>query len=196
MTIGPDFETVLAGAQAGAEWAFGIIYRDLNKRVIRYLSVYAPSAAEDLAADTWMAVARRLGSFNGGEDAFRAWLFTIARRQLIQHWRSSSRRPTTVFAPGTMPDRTGPDDPEAAGVANLTARDAVAAIGAALPPDQADVVLLRLVADLDVDQVAQLLGKRPGTVRALQHKALRRLAQKISTQSLTDWATSAIDRAR
>jgi RNA polymerase sigma-70 factor (ECF subfamily) len=77
------------------------------------------------------------------------------------------------------------DDPEAAGVAAVSAQAAAAAISAALTPDQADVILLRLLAGLDVDQVARILGKRPGTVRVLQHKALRRLAGTFSIEALT-----------
>ena len=84
-----------------------------------------------------------------------------------------------------MPDGAASDDPEAAGVAAVSAQEAAAAISAALTPDQADVILLRLLAGLDVDQVARILGKRPGTVRVLQHKALRRLAGTFSIEALT-----------
>jgi RNA polymerase sigma-70 factor (ECF subfamily) len=54
-----------------------------------------------------------------------------------------------------------------------------------LTPDQADVVLLRVLVGLDVEQVANVLGKRPATVRVLQHKALRRLAAHFSVEALT-----------
>jgi RNA polymerase sigma-70 factor (ECF subfamily) len=185
MTIGPEFDRVLASAQEGAEWAFAALYRDVNPPLLRYLRVKALSEAEDLAAETWMAVARQLHSFSGGEGAFRGWLFTIARRRTIQHWRDVGRRPVVVMSPETMPDGAASDDPEAAGVAAVSAQAAAAAISAALTPDQADVILLRLLAGLDVDQVARILGKRPGTVRVLQHKALRRLAGTFSIEALT-----------
>ena len=67
----------------------------------------------------------------------------------------------------------------------VSAEEAAAAIAAVLTPDQADVVLLRVLAGLDVDQVAQILRKRPGTVRVLQHKALRRLAGRFSLEGVT-----------
>jgi RNA polymerase sigma-70 factor (ECF subfamily) len=186
MTIGPDFDSVLAGAQAGAEWAFALLYRDLNPRLLRYLGAHAPSVAEDLTADTWLAAARQLAGFEGGEGDFRAWLFTIAYRQLVQHWRQTTRRRTDPVGPESFPELAAPDDPEAAGVSAMSARDAAAALAAALPPDQAQVILLRVVAGLDVDQVATLLGKRAGTVRVLQHKAIRRLAEKFSLELLTE----------
>jgi RNA polymerase sigma-70 factor, ECF subfamily len=185
MTIGPDFESVLSAAQAGAEWAFTTIYRDVNPPLLRYLGAQASTAADDVASETWLAVARQLKSFAGGEGAFRGWLFTIARRRLIQHWRDAGRRPVTPVAPDTLAERAAPDDPEAASLAVVSAREAAAAIAAALSPDQADVVLLRVLAGLDVDQVAEILGKRPGTVRVLQHKALRRLAERFSIEALT-----------
>lgn len=186
MTIGPDFERVLGDAQAGAEWAFAALYRDINPHLLRYLAAQGPAAAaEDVAAETWLAVARGLAAFTGDEGAFRGWLFTIARRRLIQHWRDAGRRPATSISPELLAERAAPDDPEAAGVAALSAQEAAAAIAAALPRDQADVVLLRVLVGLDVSQVAAILGKRPGTVRVLQHKALRRLAGRFSVDALT-----------
>jgi RNA polymerase sigma-70 factor (ECF subfamily) len=186
MTISPDFDSVLAAAQAGAEWAFTLLYRDLNPRLLRYLGAQSPSIAEDIAADTWLAAARRLTAFEGSEVDFRAWLFTIAYRQLVQHWRKAARRRTDPVGPESFPERAAPDDPEAAGVSAMSAREAAAALAAALPPDQAQVVLLRVVAGLDVDHVASLLGKRAGTVRVLQHKAVRRLAERFSLELLTE----------
>jgi RNA polymerase sigma-70 factor, ECF subfamily len=185
VTIGLDFDDVLSAAQAGGEWAFTALYRDVNPPLLRYLGAQAPGAADDVAAETWLAVARQLGSFSGGEGAFRGWLFSIARRRLIQHWRDLGRRPVTPVAPDTLSERPAADDPEAAGLAVVSAQEAAAAIAAALPPDQADVVLLRVLAGLDVNQVAEILGKRPGTVRVLQHKALRRLAGRFSIEALT-----------
>jgi RNA polymerase sigma-70 factor (ECF subfamily) len=185
MTIGLEFDTVLAAAQEGGDWAFAVLYRDLNPRLVRYLGAKAPGMGDDLAAETWLAAARNLATFRGDETAFRGWLFTIARRRLVQHWRDNARRPATPSDPETLTDRPAGDDPAAEGLAAVSAREAARAIAAALPPDQADVVLLRMLAGLDVDQVAEILGKRPGTVRVLQHKALRRLAGKISPEVLT-----------
>lgn len=183
--IGADFDGVLAAAQAGAEWAFVALYQDLNPGLLRYLSAQAPSAGEDLASETWLAAARQLDSFRGGEKPFRAWLFTIGRRRLVQHWREERRRPAHPVDPETLVDRAGVDDTEMEAVGLAAAQAAARAIARALSPDQADVVLLRVLAGLDVDQVAEILGKRPGTVRVLQHKALRRLARSFSLEALT-----------
>ncbi len=90
--IGPSFPTVLDAAQRGDEQAFVELWRDLQPAVLRYLRVAAPAAAEDLAADTWVSVIRRLGQFTGDERAFRAWVFTAARHRAVD-WHRWTRRP-------------------------------------------------------------------------------------------------------
>lgn len=193
MTIGLEFDSVLVAAQEGGEWAFAVLYRDLNPRVVRYLGAKVPGMGDDLAAETWLAAARNLGSFRGDEAAFRGWLFTIARRRVVQHWRDSARRPVSPGDPESFTDLRAADDTETEGMAGLSARETARAIAAALPSDQADVVLLRMLAGFDVDQVAEILGKRPGTVRVLQHRALRRLAEKFSPEVLTGSAPGAME---
>jgi RNA polymerase sigma-70 factor (ECF subfamily) len=88
-------------------------------------------------------------------------------------------------APETLTSKAGTDDTEGEAVNATTAQAAARAIAHVLSPDQADVVLLRVLAGLDVEQVAEILGKRPGTVRVLQHKVLRRLAGTFSLEALT-----------
>jgi len=185
MGIGEDFDEILAAAQAGSEWAFTALYRDLNPRLLRYLMTQAPSVAEDLASETWLAVARQLQSFSGEEGAFRGWLFTIARRRLIQHWRDAGRRPVRPVPPEALMDRAGPADTELSVLDALGAVDAARAIARVLSPDQAEIILLRVLGGLDVDQVAKIVGKRPGTVRVLQHRALRRLRGTFSVETVT-----------
>lgn len=183
MVIGVAFEDVLAAAQAGEEWGFAALYRDLNPALLRYFSARASGAGEDLAADTWLAAARRLSAFSGDEGAFRAWMFTIAYRRLVQHWRDSGRTPARVVE--DLDGRAAADDTEAEALEATAAREAAVAIARSLPPDQADVVLLRVLGGLDVGQVAEVLDKRPGAVRALQHRALRRLARAYSMDGVT-----------
>jgi RNA polymerase sigma-70 factor (ECF subfamily) len=187
VSIGEDFPQVLAAAQLGAEWAFGLLYRDLNAGLLRYLCAQAPEAGEDLASEAWLAAARNLRSFSGDEASFRAWMFTIARRRLVEHWRERGRRPSEPAGPDSMAELAGAagHDTEALALSDLGAAAAARAIARALPPDQADVVLLRVLGGLGVDQVAAMLGKRPGTVRVLQHKALRRLAKVFPAEVLT-----------
>ena len=96
--IGETYQAVLAAAQAGDEGAFSALWRDANPALLRYLRVIAPEAAEDVAADTWVHVVRGLATFRGDESAWRAWLFTTARRRVIDDARYRARRPATPMA--------------------------------------------------------------------------------------------------
>jgi hypothetical protein len=93
VVIGADFAEVLAAAQEGNDLAFSRLWRDGNPALLRYLRVMAPEFAEDVAAETWLHVVRGLARFRGDEQAWRAWLFTTARRRVIDQARRRSRRP-------------------------------------------------------------------------------------------------------
>ena len=177
--IGPSFPAVLAAAQRGDEWAFAELWRELQPAVLRYLRVAAPDAAEDLAADTWVSVIRTLGRFRGDELGFRALVFTAARHRALDWRRQSSRRQAAALPVEVLNNRPAPDDPADAALEAQSTRDALALI-AELPRSQAEVVALRMVAGLDVAQVARIVGKRPGAVRTLTHRGLRRLAQRLA----------------
>lgn len=185
MAIGESFESVLVAAQAGAEWAFGALYDELNPRLVRYFSSRAPREAEDLAAETWLGAAPKLIGFRGDETQFRSWIFTIAHRRLMDHWRRLHALGTEPSDPDSMLDVAAPDNPEDAVIDSSSAQAAVRRLTSVLSADQAEVVLLRLLADLDVDEVAEIVGKKPGTVRVLQHRALRKLAEEFSLEGVT-----------
>ncbi|HUQ39078.1 MAG TPA: RNA polymerase sigma factor, partial [Acidimicrobiales bacterium] len=141
--------------------------------------------AEDVASATWLDAARNLRSFAGTEDDFRGWLFSIARRRLIDHLRRQERRPAAAVDHAILAEvgtRTDAADDALGGMGDAAARQLVAG----LPAEQADIVLLRVVAGLTVDEVAAITGRRPGTVRVLQHRALRRLARELGAQAVTD----------
>src|SRR5947207_6507995 len=176
MTIGASFDDVLAAARTGADWAMAVVYRDLNPSLLRYLQAQDPGAADDMASEVWLAVATNLGSFTGDEAGFRSWLFTIARRRAIDHGRKRARRRTDVAASETFEARAASDDTAAAGIEDISAREAIARLTAGLAPDQAEVILLRVVAGLDATEVAEIMGRSVGAVRVLQHRALKRLA--------------------
>jgi RNA polymerase sigma-70 factor, ECF subfamily len=177
--IGPSFPAVLEAAQRGDERAFAVLWRELQPAVLRYLKVAAPEAAEDLAAETWLSVIRGLARFRGDEPGFRALVFTAARHRALDWRRQSSRRQAEVVPIEDLVDRPAPDDPAEAVLEAQSTRAALALI-AELPRNQAEVVTLRMVAGLDVTQVARIVGKRPGAVRTLTHRGLRRLAQRLA----------------
>ncbi|MGH3281635.1 MAG: RNA polymerase sigma factor [Trebonia sp.] len=172
--MGDDFARVLAEAQGGSEDQFAVLWRDSNPALLRYLRVLSPENAEDVAAETWMHVIRGLPRFVGDEAAWRAWLFTTARRRLIDQARLHKRHPAVPL------DEVGaaevPRAPDAAQVAldNLATEAAIALLRR-LPAVQAEVIALRVVAGLDTEAIATLLGKSPGNVRVMAHRGLKKL---------------------
>jgi RNA polymerase sigma-70 factor, ECF subfamily len=120
-------------------------------------------------------VAENIRLFQGDESALRGWVFSVARRRLADHRRRGARRQTKPVAPQDLSEVPGGDDPADLVLEALSAQQAIDHLVAALSPGQAEVLVLRIVARLSVEDVAQILGKRPATVRVIQHRALERL---------------------
>jgi RNA polymerase sigma-70 factor, ECF subfamily len=186
--LGPLFPELLAAAQGGDEQAFAVLWRELQPAVLRYFQVVAAQAAEDLAADTWMSIIRGLGRFRGDERAFRAWIFTVARHRAIDWRRRAARRPTVSVPVEALAEQPAPDDPVLQLLEGQSTRAALALV-AELPPDQAEVVALRVLGGLEIAEVARIVGKRPGAVRVLAHRGLRRLATQMEAAGLARGVT-------
>jgi RNA polymerase sigma-70 factor (ECF subfamily) len=182
--IGPSFPAELTAAAGGDENAFGVLWHDLQPRLLRYFKVITPEAAEDLASETWLAVIRGIGRFQGDEAAFQAWVFTIARHKARDGWRRAARRPVEELQATSLTEPSAPDDPAATVLEAASTRAALALI-ATLPAGQAEAIVLRVVAGLEVNRVAEIMGKQPNTVRVLTHRGLRRLAARLGADSNT-----------
>jgi RNA polymerase sigma-70 factor, ECF subfamily len=172
------FPSVLVAARAGEQWAAEVLFVDLQPRLLRFLRSAEPRVADDLAGEVWLAMAQGIARFEGDLTGFRAWVFTIARRRLADHRRTAVRRATDPVAGEWFAERgTAPaDDPGELMLDGLSAQASIDLIASVLPPDQADVLLLRIIGDLDVARVAEVLDRTPNWVRVTQHRALRRLA--------------------
>src|SRR5215475_10901438 len=176
--LGHEFPEVLRRAALGDGAAFATLWRDTHPPLLRYLWVAAGDAAEDLASEVWLEVARRIDRFRGGEPEFRGWLFTLARRKLIDRHRYEARRPETPIADTAPLDRPATDDTVAAALEDISTEAALALI-ATLPRDQAEIVVLRVVVGLDAPQVARVVGKSPGAVRIAAHRGLRTFSARL-----------------
>jgi RNA polymerase sigma-70 factor (ECF subfamily) len=180
---GLAFDAVLDAAKAGGTWAFERLYEDLAAPVAGYLRTQGMAEVAELTNDVFVRVFRGLSGFEGDEQRFRSWVFTIAHNRIIDERRRLSRRPAI--------DGRASDDLEL--VAGDVEQDALAALGDErvrelldeLSPDQRDVVLLRIVADLPIEAVAEALGKRPGSVKALQHRALATLRRRMERERIS-----------
>jgi RNA polymerase sigma-70 factor (ECF subfamily) len=180
--VGPSFDVVLRGAQGGDHDALAALWRELNPPLVRYLRARDREAAEDVASETWIKAARSLVRFRGTEGQFRAWLFTIARNGLIDWRLRAQRRPAVALDPDDLRTSAAADDPASEAIEALDTEAALRLV-ALLPDSQADVILLRVVAGLDAARVADIVGKREATVRVLQHRGLRRLAELLRASS-------------
>ena len=185
-----DFAELLSRAQAGDEEAFSRLWLDLNPRLVRYLSLEPGRSAEDLAAETWESVIKGLRRFRGDEIEWRAWVFTTARRRALDAARRRSRRPREVL--GDLHDEawSGPD-PSLAVVEELSP-GSVLGLLSTLPPVQAEVLALRVIAGLPVETVAAMVGKSPGAVRVAAHRGLRTLAATLRSQGVTQYRSNAV----
>ncbi len=182
--VGEDFAALLAAAQGGSDEAFAFLWRDTNPALLRYLRVLTPEHAEDVAAETWVQVVRGLPRFTGDEAAWRAWLFTTARRRLLDQARLRKRHPTEPLDEVSSAEIPRTPDAEQLAMENM-ATEAAMSLLSQLPQQQAEVILLRVVAGLDTEVVADMLGRSPGAVRVAAHRGLRKLATLLSGAGVT-----------
>jgi RNA polymerase sigma-70 factor, ECF subfamily len=179
-----NFEGTLRAAKKGNEDAFASIWREFHPGLLRYLKVKAAPDAEDLAADIWHRVIRALPAFEGDEDGFRGWLFTSARNRITDWYRRSGSRPESIEY-AKLIELPASNSVEAEAEENSSTDLAIAMIGQ-LPPDQAEAVMLRIIAGLDVGSVATIMRRSPGSVRVLAHRGLRRLETSLNSPSTPD----------
>jgi RNA polymerase sigma-70 factor (ECF subfamily) len=180
-----SFATLLTAAQAGGEWAYERLYRSLAPAVAGYLRVQGADDPDDLTSEVFERAFRNLGRFSGGEAQFRSWVFTIAHHRLTDERRRVGRRPVRTdgdvsdLPAGSVP--TGNVEDEAA---RRLATERVRRLCEGLAPDQRDVLLLRMLAALTVDEIAESLGKTPGAVKALQRRGLAAIRRQMERQGV------------
>jgi RNA polymerase sigma-70 factor (ECF subfamily) len=145
------------------------VYRAYGASVLGYLRGQHVDDPEDLLGEVFFQVTRSLPKFEGDDDDLRRWVFTIARNRVIDARRRRARRPRTV-ALGTHDEVVDvPADPH---------EELLAAVGA-LTDEQREVVALRFIADLSLEDVAQLTGRTVGATKSMQHRALDQLARRL-----------------
>lgn len=184
-----ELSAALEAFRRGDEDGIRVLYRWLNPPLLRYLSCQVGGAAEDMASDVWLAVGRALPDLAGGPLQLRAMVFTIARRRVVDRARARARTVATV--PLADSEAGGPVAPlatESVALDRLSAIGAMKALVRDLTPEQAEIVLLRVVGDLDVATVARIVGKSPAAVRVAQHRALQRLRQEWRQEPTPNWS--------
>jgi RNA polymerase sigma factor (sigma-70 family) len=181
--LGESFDGVLAAARTGEDWAWRAFYEELAPRVQGFLRSRGELDSDDLVGEVFLQLARDLSRFEGGEPEFRAWVMTIAHHRLLDERRRRARRPTEVAVTEELPEPLGGDVEEEA-LARVGDENVQRAL-AGLSDEQRSVLLLRILGDLTVDQVAYAVGKSPGAVKALQRRGLEALKADVSRLGVT-----------
>jgi RNA polymerase sigma-70 factor, ECF subfamily len=181
--LGSTFPTVLSGARVGDTGAWGAILEDLAGPLLGFARGRGVEDAEDVVGETLLHVARGLGAFSGDEQGFRAWVFTIAHRRVVDAQRRRVRRPSTPLPAEELVPLAealdgGPDELTAL-VERLDANDRLDALLAHLTDEQREVLVLRFAADLDATTVGALTGRTTNAVAAITRRALLRLHEVI-----------------
>ncbi|WP_447037842.1 RNA polymerase sigma factor [Streptomyces sp. DSM 118878] len=188
----------VAAAQAGDEAAFAVVYRIVQPGLVGYIRGLVGAdgeAAEDVAAEAWLQIARDLGRFRGDGAGFRGWTATIARHRAFDHLRSQKARPRPVTLEQDVLELPGSHSTSAAAL-EAVSTEQVLALVATLPRDQAEAVLLRVVVGLDGPAAARVLGKRPGAVRTAAHRGLKKLGERLRLAGVADEGPGALGGSR
>jgi RNA polymerase sigma-70 factor (ECF subfamily) len=183
MALGEAFPSILVAARQGEDWAWAELYGELVGPLTRYLRTRGADEPDDLAAETFLQVARGINKFTGDESAFRSWVFVIGHRRLIDERRQQSRQVRTVpldgddAASSRVDNRVG-GNTEVEAMATLARTELIAVLNE-LTAEQRDVLMLRLVAELPLEATAAAMGKKVGAVKTLQFRAVKALQKKL-----------------
>lgn len=181
MTDQTPFGDLLEAARGGEGQAFTHLWQRYAPGVAAFARSRGAEEPDELTSDVFVAVFQKLGDFEGDENAFRGFLFTVARRRLIDEVRRRGRRvPTAAWETNGDTRRVASAEEVVMGLGSeAEARELLAC----LTPDQRDVLVLRIFGDLPLEQVATILGKRQGAVKALQRRGLDALRRHLHDET-------------
>ena len=177
MPLDETFDEILKAAKGAEEWAWARIYRDLAGLITGYVASRGASDPEDVASETLLQMARNIHSFEGTESSFRSWAFVIAHRRLIDFRRAQGRTVDTTSFDAVALNRAG-GDVEHEALDRLVTEEVEATLQTLTEP-QRDVLTLRVIAGLTIEETADVVGKRVGAVKALQRRALVTLRKTL-----------------
>jgi RNA polymerase sigma factor (sigma-70 family) len=179
----PATDAVLRAAQDGDQNALNTLYRELSPRVLAYLIAKGVADAEAVTSEVFLAALTRLERVTGGLAGWQTFVFSIAHSRMVDHARKRSRQPPereyrVEFDPRvtTSAEQQALHNDEEANVRRLLDT---------LPTDQAEVLRLRILADLSIEQAADVMGRSAGAIKQLQRRALRALRATLTREGVT-----------
>lgn len=170
-----EFESILDGAQGGAEWAWSRIYSWLAADVRGYLRARGAVSPDDVLGEVFVQLARNIDTFEGHAGNFRSWAFMVAHSRLIDEYRHRTSDRSIATEPASLPEVPSAMPVEAEALAAMSEAEIRAWLCHHLTDEQQSVVLLKVFGGLSTAEIADALGKKPGTVRVAQHRALAKL---------------------
>jgi RNA polymerase sigma-70 factor (ECF subfamily) len=174
-----ELASVLERARAGSDVAFEAVFHELSPAVAGYLRLNGVAEVDELTNEVFAQVHRGLHRFAGEWGGFRSWVFTIAHHRMVDEARRAKRRPQLALADVAEEAATGDVESEAL---DSLSDERLHRLLAVLSEDQRRVLLLRVVADLPLEEAAAALGKTVGAVKSLQHRALAALRRALEQE--------------
>jgi RNA polymerase sigma-70 factor, ECF subfamily len=174
----PLTEDVLAAAQRGSADAFAVIWRELSPLVAGYLGGRGVSDPEAVTSDVFLALLPRLGELTGGVAGLLTFVFSVAHARAVDDVRRRARWPATLEFDPAQHDGVAESAEQAALERASTA--GVSALLERLPLDYRDVLALRVIADLDLQQTAEVMSRSVGSIKQLQRRALLALRAELA----------------
>ncbi|HET7530686.1 MAG TPA: ECF subfamily RNA polymerase sigma factor, BldN family [Mycobacteriales bacterium] len=172
---------IVTRAQEGDAEAFGQLYDRYVDVVYRYVQYRVANAAlaEDLTSETFLRALRRITSYTWQGRDFGAWLVTIARNLIADHYKSGRYRlelaTSDLVEAGADRTEDGPEDEVLAGITNAVLLEAVKRLN----PEQQECISLRFLQGMSVAETAQIMGKNDGAIKALQYRAVKSLSRLL-----------------
>ena len=172
---------IVTRAQAGDAEAFGQLYDRYVDVVYRYVQyrVSNSALAEDLTSETFLRALRRITSYTWQGRDFGAWLVTIARNLIADHYKSGRYRlelaTSDLVEAGADRSEDGPEDEVLTGITNAVLLEAVKRLNA----EQQECIALRFLQGMSVAETAQIMGKNEGAIKALQYRAVKSLSRLL-----------------
>jgi RNA polymerase sigma factor (sigma-70 family) len=179
----PITDGVVRAAQDGEAAAFRVIYEELAPVVLGYLTAKGVADPEAVTGDVFLAALPRLRELSGGAAGLRTFVLSVAHARMVDDARRRRRQPVWCQYDVASDLRSAASAEHEAMESIGTAR--VVELLRDLPADQREVLVLRVVADLSVQEVATVIGRSPGAVKQLQHRAVRKLRQIVIEQGVT-----------
>ena len=169
---------MLGAAVAGDERAWTQIYDWLAPVVVGYLRAKGAPDPEDAASEVFLQVVRDIETFSGSASGFRSWVFSIAHHRMIDQARMARRRPVVPTDDDVLRELCPSDTWERQATDNLATWE-LQRLFVRATPDQQEVLVLRFVVGLTMGEIAEILGKKLGAVKALQRRGLDAVREAV-----------------